>query len=307
MGASFRVSDAEAGQKLLQCLARRVEASQSELHRWIRTGQVRVNGGRRGPFDRLEAGDELRLPPFARLQTLPSAVDGARLNLPVVWESPDLLVVNKPAGLATHPGTGHDDSVVTRLRAAMPPDASFAPTPAHRLDRDTSGVLLVARSYATLRRLNEAFAHHDTLSKEYLAWCAGRWELPSSLRLVDQLEKRTDRPGGPERVHTTSTGRQAVMDVTVLRAFPEATLLSIRLLTGRTHQIRVQLASRGHPILGDAKYGGARAFPRGSAIPGLLLHAFRLTLEPGTPGARVFLALPPWPAPWCVTRNDIAG
>ena len=81
MGASFRVSDAEAGQKLLQCLARRVEASQSELHRWIRTGQVRVNGGRRGPFDRLEAGDELRLPPFARLQTLPSAVDGARLDL----------------------------------------------------------------------------------------------------------------------------------------------------------------------------------------------------------------------------------
>ena len=97
------------------------------------------------------------------------------------------------------------------------------------------------------------------------------------------------------------------MDVTVLRAFPEATLLSIRLLTGRTHQIRVQLASRGHPILGDAKYGGARAFPRGSAISGLLLHAFRLTLEPGTPGARVFLPCLHGPPPGASRENDIAG
>ena len=307
MGASFRVSDAEAGQKLLQCLARRVEATQGELHRWIRTGQVRVNGGRRGPFDRLEAGDELRLPPFARLQAPSSPGNGTRLELPIIWESPDLLVVNKPAGLPTHPGTGHDDSVVTRLHAAMPPEAPFAPTPAHRLDRDTSGVLLVARSYATLRRLNDAFARHDTISKEYLAWCAGRWDLPSPLRLEDQLEKRADRPGGPERMHATSTGRQATMDVTVLHATADATLLGIRLLTGRTHQIRVQLASRGHPILGDAKYGGPRAFPRGLTVPGLLLHAFRLILEPGTPDAKTFLALPPWPTPWRVTRNDLAG
>ena len=307
MSVSFRVSDAEAGQKLLQCLARRVEASQGELHRWIRTGQVRVNGGRRSPFDRLEAGDELRLPPFARLQTPSAAPKGAGPGLPIVWESPDLLVVNKPAGLATHPGSGHDDSVVTRLHAAMPPDASFAPTPTHRLDRDTSGVLLVARSYATLRRLNDAFARHDALIKEYLAWCVGRWKLPSSLRLEDRLEKRPDTPDGPERVRASDTGKQAAMDVTVLRTAPGATLLGIRLLTGRTHQIRVQLASRGYPIWGDAKYGGSRAFPRGTAVPGLLLHAFRLTLAPGTPEAKSFLALPAWPAPWRVTQDDLAG
>ncbi|HIU18077.1 MAG TPA: RluA family pseudouridine synthase [Candidatus Avidesulfovibrio excrementigallinarum] len=308
MSVSFRVSEAEAGQKLLQCLVRRVEAAQGELHRWIRTGQVRVNGGRRGPFDRLEAGDELRLPPFARLlQPSQPARDGAKPDLPVVWESPDLLVVNKPAGLPTHPGTGHDDSVVTRLHAAMPPGTAFAPTPAHRLDRDTSGVLLVARSYAVLRRLNDAFARHDTLSKEYLAWCAGRWELPSPLRLEDRLEKRADTPAGPEKMHASDTGRHAAMDVAVLRATRQATLLKIRLLTGRTHQIRVQLALRGHPILGDAKYGKARAFPQGCAIPGLLLHAFRLTLAPGSPDAQTFLALPSWPEPWRVTPGDIAG
>ena len=305
--SSFRVSDAEAGQKLLQCLARRVEATQGELHRWIRTGQVRVNGGRRGPFDRLEAGDELRLPPFAKLQQASAAPASMGRALPVIWESPDLLVVNKPAGLPTHPGTGHDDSVVTRLHAAMAPGTAFAPTPAHRLDRDTSGVLLVARSYSTLRRLNDAFARHETVVKEYLAWCAGRWDVASTLRLVDRLEKQADTPGGAERMRTSDTGRHAAMDVTVLRAASNATLLHIRLLTGRTHQIRVQLASRGHPILGDAKYGGGVAFPHGVAVPGLLLHAFRLTLAPNTPEVQTFLALPLWPGPWHVEHGDIAG
>ncbi len=293
---SFRVEPAESGQKLLQCLARRVNVSQTVLHKWIRTGQVRVNKGRRKPFDRLEEGDEVRLPPFAqeefRTESPPAALD-----LPIVWESDELLVINKPAGLPTQPGTGHEDSVCSRLAAAFPVSRyGFTPTPAHRLDRDTSGLLLVARSYTTLRSLCDAFAARTAIQKEYLAWSAGTWPHDTTIRLVDTLGKGTDASFPGERMEQDDTGKKAELDVTPLLHRNGATLLRLSLLTGRTHQIRVQLALRKHPVLGDAKYGGRRAFPKPTPTA-MFLHAYRLCLN-----GQVFTAPPAWPHPWHCPR-----
>lgn len=310
---AITVTAAEAGQKLLQFLTRRLDLPSQLLHRWIRTGQVRINGGRCKPFDRVAQGDEVRVPPFAhdmaaeaRAQggdhAAPAAVangDESRhprastqmrgvLTLPpVVHTSDHLFVFNKPAGLAVHPGTGHTDSVTTRLAVHCAADA-FAPTPAHRLDRETSGLLLVARSYAMLRSLNEAFAARDSITKEYLAWVEGTWPAEGPQRMEDKLAKRADATGY-EKVRT-GDGDAAAATVWCLQRHRQHSLLLIRLHTGRTHQIRVQLASRGHPIAGDHKYGGK------TTGQGLLLHAARLVLPDGTQHT----CLPPWKEPFAV-------
>ncbi|MEG1610206.1 MAG: RluA family pseudouridine synthase, partial [Bilophila sp.] len=214
MAEALVVSSAEAGQKLLQFLARRFDAPASVLHRWIRSGQVRVNGGRAKPFDRVAQGNEIRVPPFAvcstgaagGLQQLAGVgekgtktgeiVAQGRLALPsIVAETDDLLVFCKPAGLAVHPGTGHTDSLTTRLLAHYS-GADFMPTPVHRLDIETSGLLLVAKTYTALRALTDALARHDgSVRKEYLLWVRGDcpWSTPKHLQ--DRLAKQTDEAG----------------------------------------------------------------------------------------------------------------
>ena len=147
MPETLQVTAAEAGQKLLQFLSRRFEEPQSVLHRWIRTGQVRINGGRAKPFDRVELNDEIRVPPFAgagtKAERVPASSGGKELP-PIVAETADVIVFCKPSGLPVHPGTGHTDSLTTRLEAAFA-GSPFIPAPVHRLDRDTSGLLLVFR------------------------------------------------------------------------------------------------------------------------------------------------------------------
>jgi 23S rRNA pseudouridine955/2504/2580 synthase len=220
-----------------------------------------------------------------------------------------LLVLLKPAGLAVQPGTGHDDCVTARL-AEHHAGADFLPTPAHRLDRDTSGLLLVATSYARLRALSDAFAAREGLVKEYLAWVAGRWPHEGAQTLRDRLEKQ-GAPGREKvrRVEARSAGdaaagrfasgaemgRFAACTVIPLRRGDAASLLLVRLHTGRTHQIRVQLAGRGHPVMGDRKYGGP------ACANGMLLHAVRLAL----PGGEGFTALPDWTGPWKVDETDL--
>ncbi len=293
MASAFTVTRAEAGQKLLQCLSRRLHEPENILHRWIRTGQVRVNGGRRKPFDRLEEGDEIRLPPFAAPSLPPVPLPGGpEKALPIVFSSPELIVINKPAGLPVHPGTGHEDCLTARLAVMFPPEKyPFAPTPVHRLDRDTSGLLLVARTYDCLQRLSAAFARREGLRKEYLAWCAGMWSRPGTLVLQDRLQK-TGAPN-KERVRCGQEGRLAELEAEPVLCRKDASLLRLTLHTGRTHQIRVQLASRGFPVIGDAKYGGKAAFPAGAPEKGLLLHAWRLSAE-----GQTFSAPPPWKGRW---------
>lgn len=335
MAEALVVTPAEAGQKLLQFLTRRFDAPQSVLHRWIRSGQVRINGGRAKPFDRVEQGNEIRIPPFAVRSTGDSRAsdpsegtshrsseNAKKLPLPpIVSETVDVLVFCKPSGLAVHPGTGHEDSLTTRL-AVHYRNADFMPAPVHRLDRDTSGLLLVAKSYTALRQLADAFARHDgTVSKEYLLWVRGDcpWSTPTCLE--DRLAKQTDATGY-EKVGTTGiirhsekaqlrrqivsssgvatekgtekgtdTGKDASLTALCIRRMKGWSLLLVRLHTGRTHQIRVQLASRGFPLAGDVKYGGPRC------EGGLKLHAARLMTE-----GNVYEALPPWTGEWNVSE-----
>lgn len=313
MAEALVVTPAEAGQKLMQFLTRRFDAPQSVLHRWIRSGQVRINGGRAKPFDRVAQGNEIRVPPFAVRSYADSRVPDPSVKTsyrisehaeklplpPIVAETADVLVFCKPAGLAVHPGTGHEDSLTTRL-AVHYRDADFMPAPVHRLDRDTSGLLLVAKSYTALRRFADAFARHDgTMSKEYLLWVRGDCPWSTPKRLEDRLAKQADATGY-EKVGTTSApdvateedaGKDASLTALCVRRMKGWSLLLVRLHTGRTHQIRVQLASRGFPLAGDVKYGGPRC------EGGLKLHAARLMTD-----EKVYEALPPWIGEWSVSE-----
>lgn len=292
------VQETESGQKLLQFLQRRLNLPQAMLHRWVRTGQVRINGSRCKPFSRLQTGDIVRLPPFAlkmsaqcdTSEPTPSNAhngDNAANALPLpplVGTSGYLWAFDKPAGLATHPGTGHEDSLTTRLALHFS-EASFMPTPVHRLDRETSGILLVAASYAALDEAQRALRGQHMI-KEYVAWIAGRWPHDETCLVRHFLRKDTVR--GFEKMCAVSAdapdGKEALCLVRPLQVEDGASLVQIRLLTGRTHQIRAQLANLGHPVLGDAKYGLARP---GTA---LYLHALRLVLPESPP----FTSLPAW-------------
>lgn len=280
----FKVTHPEDGQKLFQFLARHCDAPQKELHRWIRTGQVRINSKRSQAFDRIAEGDIIRIPPFAKCT---NHQNHDKLPLPqIVAETEDLLVFNKPFGLPTHPGTGHSDSLATRLATLH---ANFCPTPIHRLDRDTSGLLLVAKNYHALRHYCEIFAEHKII-KEYLTWVEGQcpWEQP--VFLEDCLAKSGEDK--KERMRISQDGRLAQLTAKCLEIREKTSLLHIQLYTGRTHQIRAQLAERGYPLIGDTKYGG-------SFNPyGIKLHAFRLSIENHT-----WMILPSWTGCWRMQKN----
>lgn len=303
MTEPLRVTAEEAGQKLLQFLARRFDEPQGVLHRWIRTGQVRINGGRAKPFERVAGGDEIRVPPFAGTRTEKGTAAPDRSGLPpVVAETDDLIVFCKPSGLPVHPGTGHTDSLTTRLEKSFA-GVPFVPAPVHRLDRDTSGLLLAGKTYAAVRRLSDALAAHDGgVLKDYVAWVRGECPWEQAARLEDSLSKRTADAKGREKMvvgksQKPAPGEKAAsLTVRRLEVRRGNSLVLVRLHTGRTHQIRAQLAARGFPLIGDVKYGGP------PCEDGLKLHAARLRV-----GGETFTALPPWGGVWRVAALPPAG
>ncbi|WP_147818687.1 pseudouridine synthase family protein [Salidesulfovibrio onnuriiensis] len=281
------VSPAEAGQKLLQFLERRLGHSvpKTAILRWIRKGEVRVDKGRKKPFDRLEAGQTVRIPPFHQDEA--RSKETSTRPLDIVLNKKGILAINKPSGLPSHGGEGQKDSVAARLRGLYA-EAEFTPSLCHRLDRDTSGLLLAASSYEKLRELNDLFAS-GKVGKVYLAWVHRQWKEPGTVILEDYMEKRGEK--GEEKV-CTGSGKQALAEVVCLDSRRERSLLAVKLITGRTHQIRVQLASRKHPIIGDRKYGKKR-----DEGP-LMLHCYSLAL----PGLQ--LSLPPdWKDKWQVEKH----
>jgi 23S rRNA pseudouridine955/2504/2580 synthase len=293
------VVDAESdGQRLDNYLLRILKGAPKTLvYRVIRSGEVRVNKGRAAADTRVAAGDEVRVPPV-RLPERAAPVNVPAREFPILFEDEHLLAVNKPAGVAVHGGSGVSSGVIEQLRRARP-EARYLEL-VHRLDKETSGVLLLAKKRSALVALQDQFRARDT-GKRYQALVAGRW--PVSLKVIDlPLLKTTDAAG--ERNVRVAAGhddaRRSITLVKVARVLPGFTLLDVTIKTGRTHQIRVHLAHSGHPIAGDPKYGDFalnRQLSRGEALAGLrfdrmFLHARELSFDHPASGERMTLNAP---------------
>ena len=273
------VDERGAGQRLDNFLGRILkDVPRSHIFRVIRKGEVRINGKRAKPEARLQANDIVRVPPVrtgekAPPRRAPSAlvesVTGA-----VVYEDPQLLVIDKPAGVAVHGGSGVSFGVIEALRAARPDEDLEL---AHRLDRDTSGLLMVARKPSTLRTLH-ALLREGKVEKKYLALVKGKWELGQ--KRID-VPLRTDiRVGGERTVKADASGKDAVSVFRPVQFFgKKASLVEVSLETGRTHQIRVHAAHAGYPLAGDEKYGEEEFNERMKALGlgRMFLHAHQLS------------------------------
>ena len=276
----IEVSVEEAGQRLDNFLIARLKgAPRSLVYRVVRSGEVRVNSGRVRPDRRLESGDRVRVPPIRlveRAPATPSASLSQELGKRIVFENEGLLVIDKPTGLAVHGGSGLSLGLIEALRAMRPDCPSLELV--HRLDRDTSGCVMVAKKRSFLRHLH-AGLRESRITKTYLALVMGNW--PSQrTRVTAPLEKNTVSSG--ERVvRADDSGKAAETRFRILRQFADATLVEAKPLTGRTHQIRVHAQISGHPIAGDDKYGD-RDFDkrmRALGLRRLFLHAFGLGFE----------------------------
>jgi 23S rRNA pseudouridine955/2504/2580 synthase len=265
----------------------------SHIYRIVRSGEVRVNSGRVGPDHRLAQGDRLRLPPVnvsARV-VRPAASRAAtpRLAARILHEDDALIAVDKPAGLAVHGGSGVSLGLIEQLRRERP-EARFLEL-VHRLDRGTSGVLLLAKKRPALTALHEQL-RTGQVRKCYAALVKGRWQRPkTSIKL--SLHKYVLNTG-ERRVRVEDSGQSAHTIVRVMASYGDLTLVEAELKTGRTHQIRVHLAHVGHPIAGDDKYGDFdlnKALAR-RGLKRMFLHASRLTLSHPTSGTRLTLEAP---------------
>lgn len=268
-----RIDADGSGQRVDNFLHREMPGvPRSRVYRLLRRGEVRVNGGRVRADYRLEAGDEVRIPPV-RLRAegaLPPADRAAAILEHVLYEDKRLLVVDKPAGVAVHGGSGISHGVIELLRAARPDlrDLSLA----HRLDRETSGCLVIAKKRSALRALHEKF-RQGVVEKNYLALVAGDWQLGE--RLIDKPLLVTHRKGGERHVIVSAEGKPAQTRVRLSRRYDRYSLVQCSPLTGRTHQIRVHLQDAGFPIAGDERYGDEEVNRRLQALglPRLFLHA----------------------------------
>ena len=283
------VSEDDAGRRLDNFLASRLRRMRpARLHRMIRRGEVRVNRGRASSGQRLRSGDRVRLPPHLDRRAPPPTPARARwIEAFVVHEDGSLLALNKPAGLAAHAGGSVNFGAVELLRAARPRDRFLQL--AHRLDRATSGLLLLARKARALKVLHQAFRENE-VEKTYLALLAGRWR--GGERRIDLPLDRSPRSGRERRVRAGS-GQPASTRFMPRRGWADATLVRVLPLTGRTHQIRVHAAAMGHPVAGDDRYGRPQgALETRIALRRLFLHALELRLRHPENGRPVCLRAP---------------
>ena len=281
----------DAGVRVDKVLARLLPGvPRTRIFRMLRHGEVRLNGKRVSGEVRVVEGDLLRVPPVRIEAPTAGAEQPSRVvarladqvQAAILHEDDRLLVVNKPAGIAVHGGSGVSAGVIEALRAARPDETLEL---VHRLDRDTSGCLLIARRRSTLRSLHallreDSSGDSEGFDKRYLVLVRGKWELG---RKRIEAPLRTDiRVGGERTVKVDASGKDAASEFRVVQFFGQlATLLEVRLFTGRTHQIRVHAAYAGHPVAGDEKYGD-REFNRqlrGFGLKRLFLHAHSISFE----------------------------
>ena len=294
------VDESGAGQRLDNFLMRVLKGvPKTHIYRVIRSGEVRVNKGRAQADTRLALGDELRLPPVRTAEPDTNAPPAPPREFPVLFEDDHLLAINKPAGVAVHGGSGVSFGVIEQLRQARP-QAKFLEL-VHRLDRETSGILLLAKKRSALVALQEQFRARDT-GKSYAALVDGVW--PVKLKVIDVALHKTLDARGERHVLPVAAdhpdGRRAISLVRIAGHFDQFTLLDVTIKTGRTHQIRVHLAQAGHAIVGDPKYGDFalnKQWARGEGLAGqrferMFLHAQRLAFDHPASAERIELSAP---------------
>ncbi len=290
------ISSAQINQRLDNFLARRLgNVPRSRIYRIIRKGEVRVNKKRSKPDYKLQAGDRVRIPPLRIDSTasnearIPPTLLG-ELEAAILFENEHVIVIDKPSGLAVHAGSSVRFGVIDAMRRLRPGvDVELV----HRIDRDTSGCLLLAKHRAALLAMQQALKD-GSLHKNYFAVVKGSW--PPERTLLQHSLKKYHLPNGERRVRVDAAGKPATSRVAVVKSGPFFSIIRVEILTGRTHQIRVQCQTEGHPIAGDDKYGDAsfnRAM-RGQGFRRLMLHASSLELPAGefTPEKVVNAALP---------------
>jgi 23S rRNA pseudouridine955/2504/2580 synthase len=327
------VDENSDGQRLDNFLIRQLKGvPKTHVYRIIRSGEVRVNKGRASADTRITEGDIIRLPPVrvsermaektqamvneaakyaltnSSESSIENATDGRKISktsilkdFPILLEDDHILAISKPAGVAVHGGSGISFGVIEQMRMARP-QAKFLEL-VHRLDRETSGILLVAKKRSALTNLQNQFRERET-GKTYLALVVGAW--PANKKVLDKplhkyLLPTKDGSEGERRVKVTTKddpeGMKSVTLVKIRQTFAGFTLLEVTIKTGRTHQIRVHLASEGHPIAGDDKYGDFelnKALQKPSktqpaALKRMFLHAWRLQLTHPSTAERVEL------------------
>jgi len=290
------VPDELAGLRLDKALARMFpEYSRSRLKEWLLAGAITINGGSKRPRDVVAGGEMVSLEP-----QLESEVRAAPepIALDVMYEDDDLLVVNKPAGLVVHPGAGNPAGTLMNGLLHHAPELESVPRAGiiHRIDKDTTGLLLVAKTLQAHTALVRQLADRD-ISRNYLAICNG---VLTGGGTIDQPIGR--HPGDRKRMSIQQNGKPAVTHYTVLERFRAFTYIKVRLETGRTHQIRVHLAWRRHALVGDQTYGGRLALPAGASEPLIdslrgfkrqALHATRLAFEHPASGETIEFEVPP--------------
>jgi len=285
-----------AGQRLDNYLLKVLKGvPRTRIYRGLRKGEFRINKGRVKADYRLVEGDVLRVPPLHQPEPgAPPVIPGfwaGEIQDRIVHEDAGLLVVNKPSGLAVHGGSGLNFGLIECLRQLRPQDRYLELV--HRLDRDTSGLIMIARKPAILRELHRQL-RGEGVDKRYLALVAGRW--PKERRIVEAPLQKNIVQSGERMVKVAKEGKASVTGFVVLEQFPEATLVEARPHTGRTHQIRVHAQFAGHPILGDDKYmdDATAALARRLGVKRLFLHARSLAFTlPDQPRLQLHATLDP--------------
>ncbi|MDH4425966.1 MAG: RluA family pseudouridine synthase [Acidovorax sp.] len=301
------VDEDSAGQRLDNFLIRHLKGvPKTHVYRIIRSGEVRINKGRASADTRVEPGDLVRLPPVRISDKVAEKAErpAPAREFPILLEDEHLIALDKPAGVAVHGGSGVSFGVIEQLRQARP-QARFLEL-VHRLDRETSGILLVAKKRSALTHLQDQFRERET-GKTYLALVTGTW--PANKKVVDLPLHKYLQADGERRVRvTTADDPDGMRSITLVKVrstvaarqaqgLPAMSLLEVTIKTGRTHQIRVHLASQGHGIVGDDKYGDFDLNKRLQKLgmKRMFLHAWRLQFNHPATGERVALnaELPP--------------
>ena len=298
------VDEDSAGQRLDNFLLRILKGvPKTHVYRIIRSGEVRINKGRAAADTRVEIGDTVRVPPVRVSDKIAERLEkpAPAREFPVLFEDDHLLAIDKPAGVAVHGGSGVSFGVIEQLRQARP-QARFLEL-VHRLDRDTSGILLLAKKRSALTNLQDQFRERET-GKTYLALVQGHWA--ANRKVIDTALHKYLLPDGERRVKVVAKDHpEAMPSVSLVKVrqrlpaqpalgLPELSLLEVTIKTGRTHQIRVHMASSGHPIAGDDKYGDfeLNKVLQKQVLKRMFLHAWRLQFNHPLTGERHELLCP---------------